>query len=133
MPTLLKRLLLYWTPLLAYLGMIFALSSMSSLPINPPFENFDKLAHFGEYCLLAILLTRALGSLSWPSRSWPILALTMIAILSLGLLDEFYQSTVPGRSSDVLDAAADVMGGLFGCAVYLLARRFWHGRIEAKQ
>jgi VanZ family protein len=43
-----------------------------------------------------------------------------------GITDEFHQSFVIGRSSDLVDWSADVTGGAIGAAVYLLLRSKKH-------
>ncbi len=45
---------------------------------------------------------------------WTGLAVGML----VGLLDELYQSTVPGREPDALDAAADTLGVVLGALAW---------------
>jgi Predicted integral membrane protein len=92
------------------------------LPFKFPFRNFDKLLHFGEYGILAILLGRAFGSLNRLKSWWIIVLLTFLFCGMLGAIDELYQSTVPNRDSDVFDALADSMGGLMGATIYCALR-----------
>jgi hypothetical protein len=122
--SLTKMVIFYWLPIVGYIAVIFSLSSMShlTLPFKFPFRHFDKLLHFGEYALLAILFARALGSLNQVRSWWVIILLTVLFCAILGGIDELYQSTVPNRVSDVFDALADSMGGLFGGAIYLVLR-----------
>jgi len=125
-----KKFLIYWLPPIAYVAMIFILSSFSSIPFRPSFSIPDKLVHFCEYLLLAALIARALYSLPWPGCPWLCLLFTMLAVAALGGLDEWYQSTVPRRMPEVLDWVADVSGGLLGAASYLMLKKLRKPRME---
>jgi len=55
----LRHELIYGAPVLAYAGLIFLLSSISTFPyIIPSFVGFDKLAHFSEYYVFGCLICR---------------------------------------------------------------------------
>ncbi len=108
-----------WLPALAWAGTIFFLSSRSRLPDGPDLiPHFDKVAHFGAYGLLGLLLAHAVRATGLP----------LAAAVALGWLygasDEFHQSFVPGRSVELLDWVADALGVLAG--VYLF--KLWHAR-----
>jgi len=109
----------FWLPVLAYVSIIFALSSQPNLQSPLRFANGDKLAHLGEYVVLGLLLVRALRASLRVSR--PLFA-AMIAIglvVLVGLADEYLQSYIPGRTSDLFDLLADVAGGAIAQAVYV--------------
>jgi len=109
----------FWLPVLAYVSIIFALSSQSHLQSPLRFANGDKLAHLGEYLVLGLLLVRAVRANLRVSR--PLFA-AMIAIgivVTVGASDEFLQSFIPGRNSDILDLLADVLGGAIAQIVYV--------------
>jgi len=109
----------FWLPVLAYVSVIFALSSQSYLPSPIRFTYGDKVAHMGEYLVLGLLLVRALRASLRVSR--PLFA-AMIAIgivVTVGASDEFLQSFIPGRNSDILDLLADVLGGAIAQIVYV--------------
>lgn len=117
----LKSFIKFWLPIPLYLGMIFALSSLSTIPFAmPKIENFDKLMHFSEYAILAVLLSRAINSTSRPRSLWLRLLLCVLVVAIFGALDELYQSTVPNRQSDVWDLLADSLGGLVGSGLFFL-------------
>jgi len=108
-----------WLPALAWAGTIFFLSSRPHLVDGPElFPNFDKVAHFGAYSLLGLLLAHAVRGSGLP----------LAAAVALGWLygasDEWHQSFVPGRSVEALDWVADALGVLAG--VYLF--KLWHAR-----
>ncbi len=110
--------LLAWAPSVLYMAVIWALSSMSlHIALNAEFPYTDKIVHFFEYSGLALLLTHAVLR-SWPDQ--PTLKSFFIAVLvtaAWGLLDELHQAFVPGRTADVFDLCADVLGALAGAGV----------------
>lgn len=98
-----------WAPLVAYMGMIFALSSTSRLPSLPAGMN-DTVAHVLEYFGLGALLVRALARGTRAGvRPAALVGAILVAAL-LGLSDEAHQLFVPGREFDVRDLAADTLG-----------------------
>jgi VanZ family protein len=108
--------ILDFSGLLFYCGFIYWLSDQSSLPTPSLFEHQDKLFHFSAYFVLGLLAWR---SFKYPITTPIILALVSIIFCSLyGVSDEWHQSFVIGRSSDVLDWLADTSGASAG--VFLL-------------
>jgi len=94
------------------MAFIFYLSSMPEPPL-PPAVN-DKEAHSSGYALLALLVARAAaGGLG--RRVTRTVALVAIAVaIAYGISDEFHQSFVPGRDSDIHDVYADAVGAVIG-------------------
>jgi hypothetical protein len=82
----------------------------------PPVLDFDKIAHFSIYGLLATLVARAWfdGRRLW----WAVLIVSLF-----GMSDEWHQSFTPGRSVEVLDWLADTAGACLAVAAY----RHWAG------
>lgn len=98
-------------PLFVWVVLIFALSSIPDLTpgdMKLP-HGTDKVVHFTEYAILAVLFYRGL---SYGSRrfNWVFLIVTMATAAGLGGLDELYQSYVPGRDSSFMDLMADFAG-----------------------
>ena len=117
-----RPFLRYWLPVIAYVAMIFSVSSIPHL--QPPFHfaNADKVMHMSEYSVLGLLLTRALRSLP----SLHLLTAGLIAIgtgMTVAALDETYQRGIPGRESDVRDWIADSMGLSLAAMGYAWAKR----------
>ena len=106
----LPRFLWYWLPVLMYVCMILTLSGQPHL--RPPFHFAfaDKASHMLEYSGLGVLLAQALRA----GRPAAMSMRTAIAAIALGMImgagDEFFQSFVPGRTSDILDVLADTTG-----------------------
>ena len=107
-----------WLPVLAYLGVVFWLSSIPHLHPPVQFPNADKVCHLIEYGGLGVLLARALRrttGLRWPAA----VAVATIALGSLtGAADERSQLHVPGRVCDVYDWMADTVGAALGPLIY---------------
>ena len=117
-----RRFLRYWLPVLVYVGLIFAVSSLPQLEPPIRLHDADKLAHVAEYGVLGYLLVRALRS----SERWSApLAGGMLALaigLAIGAGDELYQALVPGRDSTALDWIADATGLVLSQIAYLLLK-----------
>jgi VanZ family protein len=105
--------------LLFYCAFIYWLSAQSSLPTPDWFEYQDKLHHFGAYFVMGLLAWR---SFRHPINSSIILALISILFCSFyGVSDEWHQSFVIGRSSNIFDWLADTSGA--SVSVFLLHKR----------
>lgn len=110
-------------PAIAYMLLIWALSS---IPIQIDFSRVplrDKGVHFVEYGTLSVLLTHALRR-TYPDRG-SVLVWAAAALMTTlwGAIDEIHQAFVPGRFSDSGDLVADACGAAVGAAAYLLLRR----------
>jgi len=117
-----KRFFIYYLPIFIYIAIIIALSSIpsSSLPDIEVFS-FDKIVHFFEYGIFAVILFRAFihSSSINPKMSF---ILVILSVAAMGVLDESYQRFT-GRDSDLLDWLADVSGATTGALVCLLLNR----------
>lgn len=105
---------------LAWMGVIFALSSRSKLP-RPPGLGPDLVGivgHFTVYAVLAALLWWAL-----PRRDgepWQRVALAFVGAVAYGVSDEWHQSFVPGRDPALFDLAVDALGAASALAILRL-------------
>jgi VanZ family protein len=107
--------------LILYVLLIFFLSSRSGVtPPGPDFIMKDKLAHFGEYLVLGLLL---FGGIGWTvSRSRIATFLFLFAVgVSIAAFDELLQSYIPGRRMDLFDWLADAVGVAAGVGIGVLA------------
>jgi VanZ family protein len=116
------RVLLSWLPAIAYMALIWALSSVAlELALVDVVPLRDKGVHFLEYGALGLLVAHA-AFRTWPEV--PRVRTFFVAVfitVGWGVLDEFHQSFVPGRSADVLDIVADTAGALAGAFARVLA------------
>ncbi|HVB37178.1 MAG TPA: VanZ family protein [Vicinamibacterales bacterium] len=114
------RRLWLWLPPALYMGLIFYLSAQANpLPLLTA-HVWDKLLHAIEYAGLGVLLLRAFKGERLPWRTALLLALVLTSLY--GASDEWHQSFVPGRDSEIADWYADTTGGGIGAlAGFLLA------------
>ncbi len=112
-----RLMLLYYLPLLGWLGVIYYLSSLPGLAVSTGWTDFmlRKGAHFVEYLVLCLLIYRLLArhALFSRYRLWVALFLTAIYAAS----DEYHQSLVPTRSGNLTDWWLDTTGALAGAGV----------------
>lgn len=105
---------------LALMGLIFYLSAQPS--VGPDLAAWTRVvAHFVQFAALAALWVWALV----PELGRRGLAVAAVISLLYAISDEYHQSFVEGRDSDVLDVVADA-GGI-GTAL-VLAGRYARGR-----
>ena len=99
----------YHLPLVLYAALIIIISSISHLK-QPQLKFFsvDKLAHFIEYSLLALLTYRSFSHFSSKVSVFQALIRSVGFVTLFALLDEFYQRYIPGRFFDYYD----IMSGL---------------------
>jgi len=104
----------YWFPVLVYCLAIFVQSAYPSPDGLPSFPYSDKVMHFLAYGVMGGLFYRALGKTfpNWnPSRT---VSISILLTTLYGASDEFHQAFVAARTADVLDLAADFVGGAIG-------------------
>lgn len=106
--------------LIVYWLLIFTGTHLPKLPVVHVPGN-DKLYHFAAFVGLAFLLAWAIPTRGRDPRTKVVLAL-LVAML-YGVFDELTQALVPGRTSDIVDFAADCSGALLGVLCYWTARR----------
>ncbi len=114
----------YWTLVLAWMGLIFFLSSRTSLP-NPSGISSSLEAitgHFTVYAVLAALVAFALADTGLPT-SRRLVAAFLFAVV-YGVSDEFHQSFVPGRDPDPFDLMIDAIGATTGLVVLVFVERW---------
>ena len=115
-----------WLPVIAYMAMLFGLSSLSTLPNAPEgfsFYDVHVVAYAGLGALTARAAAKGVHNVSWRA----VLAAIVISTL-YGVSDEYHQRFVPGRSFDVLDMLADLIGSVVGASAVgawsIIRRRF---------
>lgn len=116
-------LLHYWLPVLAYVILIFSLSSIPNLAPPFHFRNSDKMVHVMEYSILGFLLTRALRTIpAWQGAAAGA-GLALLIGSAVGALDEIFQKGTPGRESSPFDWIADTLGLTLAFLLYLWYQR----------
>jgi VanZ family protein len=110
-----------WLPLIVWIVMIFALSSipgLSSDDVKLP-TGFDKLVHFIEYAVFALLYYRGL-SYGGVRVRWSIVLVVIASGIAVAALDEMYQSYIPRRDSSLYDLVMDSAGIVTGTLAAVL-------------
>ena len=100
-----------WGPAVLWAVVIFVVSDQPVVPL-PKVHHGDKLAHFGAYLLLGLLLVRG-TTFSGLGAAWAV----PLGLL-YGLSDEIHQAYVPGRSVEMGDWIADALGVVAGTLLY---------------
>lgn len=143
------RLILSWSAVVFWMGVIFFLSHQPASESSDlssgitdvivhtmqniaPFISIEedffhhfirKSAHFTAYLLLGMLVIHALRM---PYRKGYIMAFLISVLYAMS--DEFHQLFIPGRSGELRDIAIDSVGAATGIGVYMLSmfiiRRF---------
>ena len=114
-----KKILLFWLPVIAWMIVIFIGSSIGNVP-RVGGKTTDGLvhraAHVAEFAILGVLLLRAVRKdRSITKRE---IVITLIVVALYGASDEFHQRSTPGRSSEGLSVLFDVAGGALGAWAY---------------
>ena len=114
---------------LAYVALIFALSSWQHPPSGPRIEHLDKLVHALEYAGLGVVLFRAAELRLGGTR---LIAVVILLGVLVAAADEAYQRTVPGRQPAPADAIADLLGVALGGGFMWWRRRRGADRAGSK-
>ncbi len=106
-----KLALLFILLSIVWVGILFTESSQPPAKIMGEVYGLDKVAHFVAFGVLSVLL--CLVSLSVRRKSKiSFFSLPLLGIALLGLMEEGYQISVPGRSGSGIDLLADLLGGV---------------------
>jgi len=114
-----RAALLRWAPAAIWMALIFLLSAQPALP-RAPDDMLDilakKVAHFGEYLILALLICRAMAPIGAPLARASAGAAAVALLYALS--DEIHQAFVPGRNPSAADLAVDAIGAAVGIALF---------------
>jgi VanZ family protein len=114
--------LVFKLPAILYMGLIFY---MSSGPIASPALNSipDYYLHSAGFSLLSVLLFWAWNEGVFPSKLPGNYFFPVLITILYGISDEFHQSFVPGRDSEVKDVVSDAIGALIGMLIIKVLQR----------
>ncbi len=107
-----------YIPGILLLAMIFRTSAIPGSGMTWLVSPFDKLMHGGVYAVLGACFCLWFANARWERRSFVMALCAAGLCLVAGILDEFHQSFVPGRSVSAGDVCADLVGGLVGAFAY---------------
>ena len=137
-----RQFLKYWLPMLAWMSLIFSLSTdvgsatntsrfiepilrwlipnISSGAVEKAHFLFRKAGHLSEYGVLGLLLWRALRQTRLGTSGkipWKTAAAALVLSAAYAATDEFHQSFVPTRTPSVRDVMIDTGGSLIGLSI----------------
>ncbi len=115
-----KRIL-FFVPAVLYYALIFYISS-KSYEVEVDILFFDKGIHVVEFAILGFFLSFGYFQSIKSSFKGYVIFVLATGIL-LGSLDEWHQSFVPLRNSDILDIVADTAGICIGLFIYVYLTR----------
>ena len=112
-----RSIVLRWAAVIAWMGLIFFLSSRADLPnFAPGLPGLEEIGgHLTVYGVLAGLLWWALRGMAirYPA-TW-----ALVLAMLYGVTDEYHQSFVPGRDMSVSDLMVDLIGA--GASLLIVA------------
>jgi len=126
--------LLRWLPAVAWMVVIFVLSSRSGLRLTEDAavdKPFRIVAHLATFALLGALLLHALSGRAAPTLRTALgaVALTLLYAIS----DELHQAFVPGRMGRAQDVGVDLVGAVIGVAIAAAVLTYLQERRSADQ
>ena len=119
-----RRFAAFQLPIILYAALILTVSSISRLPTpDLGITYLDKLAHFAEYFLFLVLMIRALTNRPLNLDGFPGYLLAVVFSIGFAAGDEYFQSFIPGRQSDIYDLLADSLGIILGAILLFLIHK----------
>lgn len=117
----LSRFLSYALPPLLLAAAIYGVSDLSRPPGPPLVHGLDKVVHFTVYACLGLLTVRAFAGYGVAAGRAALAAVLACALYAAS--DELHQRFVPGRSSELLDWVADLLGAALAVRLWWARRR----------
>lgn len=120
-----NKVVLIYLPLVFYWIILFTLTTLPTESV-PSVGVSDKVEHLLAYFVLSILLylTLLFQKKSVLLKNYAML-FTLLIVFTYGVLDEVHQLMIPGRSCELLDFLADVLGGIIGIIVIKILIHFY--------
>lgn len=103
-------------------AILIATSLPGSFVPNTGLRFADKAVHFTMYAGLGLLSARAMEDPPRTTRPRVLFAAALLCV-AIGALDEWHQTFIQGRSTELADWIADSAGGLIGAATWTLRSR----------
>jgi VanZ family protein len=123
-------------PPLVWMGVIYLLSDQPTLPYPQDLDSrlVSIAGHFSVFGVLAVLFWWALGLAGEAGTRRKVSAVALVVLY--GVVDEWHQSFVPGRTPDVYDVLTDATGAIVAMLVVTWIERrgvfrAWEGKSEA--
>lgn len=119
------KVVMIYLPLIFYWMLLFTLTSLPTESV-PAIGVNDKVEHMLAYFGLSFLLYLALlfQKRSIILKNYAVL-FTFLVVFAYGITDEVHQLLIPGRSCELLDFLADMLGGVIGIIVLRVLIKFY--------
>lgn len=114
-----RSIILLSLMIIGWIGILFTESTRPPAEFLRMIPQLDKVAHFGAFFILGLLVCSLSLKLRLKS-SIPLFTLSLLVVTLCGVLEECLQMLVPGRTASIPDLLADTGGGIFAI---LLANR----------
>lgn len=132
-----RDVIILWGPVLAWMAVIFYLSSVNTWTTGkgpPGYQALRKVGHVIEYGLLALLLGRALAA-TWAQWGQTLTRHILARIWGIGVLlstlyavsDEVHQAFVPRREFHLTDILIDALSATAALGIWYIVRT-WRAR-----
>ena len=108
---------LYRVLSVAWMVLIFWLSSRPETGLPELFWGQDKLEHFLAFGMLGFFYFHSFRRRDAKPTYTRVVFITLM-VASYGLFDEAHQYFVPGRDASLADLAADTAGGFFAAVIF---------------
>ena len=105
---------------------IIALATLTpgdQLPSTPKIIGFDKLVHVSLFAILAFLWCRVAIGKRKKLNIKKIITNYLVFCFLFGILVEYLQRHIPGRSFDYKDMAANIVGIAIGTISFIILQR----------
>ena len=129
------------TAVLAWMGLIFYLSSLSQTEASRPLESpaiawLGVLRSYAAHAVLYGVLASLIQASLWGWKSdyrirWALAAAAFAALY--GISDEYHQSLIFGRSGSIVDVLVNAFGAITAAATLWLMSLWWRGHAAKLQ
>lgn len=110
--------------LIAWLVIMLVATSIPDLKLSTKrFTWSDKFMHAGEYCICALLFLFTLQQENKFNRKWKRFFIVALSCIILGILDEWHQTLIPGRETEIADLLADITGVVLAMIGFIVITR----------
>lgn len=109
---------------IGWIGILFIESTRPPAEFLGLIPQLDKLAHFGAFSILGLLVC-GLSLKLRPKPSIPLFSLPLLVVTLCGVLEECLQMFIPGRMASIPDLLADLGGAIFAILLANLILLRW--------
>ena len=118
-----------YIPAILLLALLFRTSSIDGEGMSWLTEPYDKIVHGATYAFLGTFFALWFSNFHWKTKPCLYAVICVILCVIAGVLDEFHQSFVPGRSVSAGDVIADFIGGTIGVIIFVRVKPWQRFRI----